>query len=240
MSGRIFWCFGCFGLLAFDLKNQKALRNTDKTDDHLLIALFKLLSPEHLLKLPFSNDSNNLDKRFYSELLHIIGLAETKEEIKFKKVIGGKNISKWIIKWDGKYINYGNHLACPRDNKIFEQPKILIREAGNKIIATLDKDNYYILSSLYNGILINEEFEIEFIISQLNSKLFQFLLNQLTFEKTKGAFTKARIFHYYELPIKRVDRKAQKPFVEIVNNILQEKNKVLQLIQSDLNPKSTH
>uniref|UniRef100_UPI00404B165A type IIG restriction enzyme/methyltransferase n=1 Tax=Flavobacterium sp. TaxID=239 RepID=UPI00404B165A len=42
-------------------------------------ALFKLLSPEHLLKLPFTNDSNSLDKRFYSELLHIIGLTETKE-----------------------------------------------------------------------------------------------------------------------------------------------------------------
>ncbi|MCC6257359.1 MAG: Eco57I restriction-modification methylase domain-containing protein [Chitinophagaceae bacterium] len=152
-----------------------------------------------------------------------IYLLDEKKDPNYKKVIGGKNISKWVIKWDGKYINYGNHLACPRDYKIFEQPKILIREAGNKIIATLDKDNYYILSSLYNGILINEEFEIEFIISQLNSKLFQFLLNQLTFEKTKGAFTKARIFHYYELPIKRVDRKAQKPFVEIVNNILLEK-----------------
>jgi adenine-specific DNA-methyltransferase len=38
-----------------------------------------LLSPEHLLKLPFTNDSNSLDKRFYSELLHIIGLTETKE-----------------------------------------------------------------------------------------------------------------------------------------------------------------
>jgi very-short-patch-repair endonuclease len=44
-----------------------------------LIALFKILSPEHLLKLPFTNDSNSLDKRFYSELLHIIGLTETKE-----------------------------------------------------------------------------------------------------------------------------------------------------------------
>ena len=58
---------------------QKPLRNTDKTDDTSLIALFKLLSPEHLLKLPFTNDSNSLDKRFYSELLHIIGLTETKE-----------------------------------------------------------------------------------------------------------------------------------------------------------------
>ena len=58
---------------------QKALRNTERTDDNSLIALFKLLSPEHLLKLPFTNDSNSLDKRFYSELLHIIGLTETKE-----------------------------------------------------------------------------------------------------------------------------------------------------------------
>jgi len=58
---------------------QKPLRNSDKADDNSLIALFKLLSPEHLLKLPFANDSNSLDKRFYSELLHIIGLTETKE-----------------------------------------------------------------------------------------------------------------------------------------------------------------
>jgi hypothetical protein len=58
---------------------QKPLRNADKADDNSLIALFKLLSPEHFLKLPFTNDSNSLDKRFYSELLHIIGLTETKE-----------------------------------------------------------------------------------------------------------------------------------------------------------------
>jgi tRNA1(Val) A37 N6-methylase TrmN6 len=58
---------------------RKPLRNDDKADDNKLIALFKLLSPEHLLKLPFTNDSNSLDKRFYSELLHIIGLTETKE-----------------------------------------------------------------------------------------------------------------------------------------------------------------
>ncbi|MEQ9308116.1 MAG: TaqI-like C-terminal specificity domain-containing protein [Balneolaceae bacterium] len=70
-----------------DLRNyEKPLRNNDKKDDAKLIALFKLLSPEHLLKLPFANDSNSLDKKFYSELLHIIGLSETKD--KGKKVIG--------------------------------------------------------------------------------------------------------------------------------------------------------
>lgn len=71
----------------FDIRSyDKPLRNSDKKDDSKLIALYKLLSPEHLLKLPFANDSNSLDKRFYSELLHIIGLTETKEG--GKKLIG--------------------------------------------------------------------------------------------------------------------------------------------------------
>ncbi|WP_395655492.1 Eco57I restriction-modification methylase domain-containing protein [Flavobacterium sp.] len=64
----------------FDLASyDKILRNSDKLDDAKLIVLYKLLSPEHLLKLSFANDSNSLDKNFYNELLHLIGLTETKE-----------------------------------------------------------------------------------------------------------------------------------------------------------------
>jgi len=51
----------------------------DKRSDKQSIALFKIFSPEHLLKLPFANDSNSLNKDFYSELLHIIGLVEVKD-----------------------------------------------------------------------------------------------------------------------------------------------------------------
>ncbi|MDR5590492.1 DUF7149 domain-containing protein [Christiangramia sp. SM2212] len=69
----------------FDIRNyEKPLRNNNPKDDNKLITLFKLFSPEHLLKLPFTNDSNSLDKKFYGELLHIIGLTETKQ--------GGKKI----------------------------------------------------------------------------------------------------------------------------------------------------
>ena len=62
----------------------KVLKNEDKVDDKNLIALLKILSPQHLLKVPFANDSNELDDKFYKELLHIIGLEEAKE--------GSKNI----------------------------------------------------------------------------------------------------------------------------------------------------
>ncbi|MDJ0658922.1 MAG: Eco57I restriction-modification methylase domain-containing protein [Crocosphaera sp.] len=70
------------------IDNEKQLRD-----------LYKLFSPEHLLKLPFLNDSNSLDKEFYNELLYIIGLTEVKE--KNKKLIkrnkaGKRNIGSLI------------------------------------------------------------------------------------------------------------------------------------------------
>ncbi len=73
----------------FDLRDyEKIIRNNDQADDKKLVALFKFFSPENLLKLPFANDSNSLDKGFYAELLHIIGLQETREG--GKKLIGRK------------------------------------------------------------------------------------------------------------------------------------------------------
>jgi adenine-specific DNA-methyltransferase len=73
----------------FDIRDfETIIKNANLKDDNKLIALYKILSPEHLLKLPFANDSNNLDKTFYNELLHIIGLEETKEGS--KRLIGRK------------------------------------------------------------------------------------------------------------------------------------------------------
>ncbi|AFM05887.1 Eco57I restriction endonuclease [Bernardetia litoralis DSM 6794] len=60
-------------------------------DQKKLIHLYKILSPVHLLKKPFSNDSNSLNKDFYNELLHILGLEEVKEQN--KKVIKRKNVN---------------------------------------------------------------------------------------------------------------------------------------------------
>jgi len=84
----------------FDIRDyNKPLRNDDKKDDNLLISLYKLLSPAHLLKLPFTNDSNSLDKVFYTELLHIIGLTETKEggkKLIQRKKEGDRNIGSLL------------------------------------------------------------------------------------------------------------------------------------------------
>lgn len=58
----------------------EAAVNDDPADDESLLDLYKALSPEFLLKKPFANDSNALNKPFYDELLYILGLEEVKTD----------------------------------------------------------------------------------------------------------------------------------------------------------------
>ncbi|MBO4830328.1 MAG: Eco57I restriction-modification methylase domain-containing protein [Fibrobacter sp.] len=77
-----------FSVVHFSLED--AVKAVEKNDDKKLVALYKMLSPEGLLAKPFANDSNSLDRNFYAELLHIIGLEEVKEDKGGKKVIQRK------------------------------------------------------------------------------------------------------------------------------------------------------
>ena len=77
-----------FSVVHFSL--EEAVKAVEKNDDKKLVALYKMLSPEGLLAKPFANDSNSLDRNFYAELLHIIGLEEVKEDKGGKKVIQRK------------------------------------------------------------------------------------------------------------------------------------------------------
>ena len=77
----------------FDIRDyDKALHSNDKKEDANLIALIKILSPFHLLKVEFADDSNSLKESFYKELLHIIGLEERKDGGKY--IIGRKRNGK--------------------------------------------------------------------------------------------------------------------------------------------------
>ena len=138
----------------------------------------------------------------------------------YHPILRGKDIKRYSLTDPHLYLLYGKHLACPRSKEIFEQPKILIREAGAEITATYDDNNYYIMSSLYNAILRDQSFSLKYLLGLINSRLFQYIMYKLTFEKTKGAFTKAKIFHYYELPIKACNQAEQQKIIDIVDKIL--------------------
>lgn len=147
-------------------------------------------------------------------------ITSTRVSSAYKPILRGKDVKRFSITEPGLFIHYGSFLACPRTPDIFEQPKILIREAGATITAAIDYNNNYIMSSLYNCILIDKRYSLEYLLGLINSKLFQHLMNKLTFEKTKGAFTKAKIYHYYELPVKIAASQEQDVISNYVKSIM--------------------
>jgi len=74
----------------FNIQDYKEALN-GKGKEEKLLALYKIFSPEHLLKT-YAYDSNKLNQGFYEELLHIIGLEEVKQ--KGKKLIQRKTEKK--------------------------------------------------------------------------------------------------------------------------------------------------
>jgi adenine-specific DNA-methyltransferase len=58
----------------------------ERLKDKELVAIYKLLHPDSLLKAFNPNDANSLNREFYNELLYILGLEEVKE--------GGKRLIK--------------------------------------------------------------------------------------------------------------------------------------------------
>lgn len=53
-----------------------------QTGERNLLAIYKVLSPQNLIKDQIPNDSNSLNKGFYDELLYIVGLEEVREGAK--------------------------------------------------------------------------------------------------------------------------------------------------------------
>jgi len=147
-------------------------------------------------------------------------ISKSKSSDSYKPILRGRDVSRYAFNDPKLYVNYGKHLACPRDHKIFEQDHVLIRETAKKIIATLDRDNFYIMSSLYCGILINKTYDLQFILGLLNSTLFHYLMFKINFENTSGAFTKAKIYHYDQLPVKVGGDEAKQNISRLVQFIL--------------------
>ena len=106
-----------FKLDILDIKKEKEL-----------IAIYKLLSADGLLKEFKANEANSLDKNFYNELLYILGLEESKEG--GKKVIGQAKASK-----NGTlYENISNKLAQYQKPNDFESVIKLIIIWVNRIL----------------------------------------------------------------------------------------------------------
>jgi type I restriction-modification system DNA methylase subunit len=98
----------------------------------------------------------------------------------WKKLLRGRNIGRYEVKWADEYVNYGDWLWCARDEKYFATPKILLQAMRNKalarrLIGTYDDDNYYNAHNLANIIAKQDlPYNLKYILGLFNSNLLNF------------------------------------------------------------------
>ncbi|MBN1252274.1 MAG: class I SAM-dependent DNA methyltransferase [Bacteroidales bacterium] len=133
---------------------KKSIKEYSDAD---LNTLFKIFSDVHILGNSFGNDSNQLNKSFYNELLHIIGLEETKD--------GGKKI---INRKAEKERNY---------NSILENAIFIIEE----------RDHLNNIKSVENGKNKAFDAGLELTLTWINRILFLKLLESQLLAYRNGA-----------------------------------------------------
>ena len=140
-----------------------------------------LLSPE------YDRVGNNLEIQ-----QGIIYTGQAKEDVfadfikdcTYKPILDGRDVVKWRINWDIKeydrYLSYTNKLHRPREERLFlAEKKILLPRRATKIVATIDYQQYYALNTAY--ICLNKEnnYETEFLLGVMNSKLVDYFYSKL-------------------------------------------------------------
>jgi len=148
--------------------------------------------------------------------------SQSKLEEPWKPSLRGKSISRYQTTENNIYLKYGDWLARNWKNKSFyETPKIAIRETGNRIIATIDLENRYFLSSIY-AIYFKENtgIDLKFVLGLLNSNVATWFIKIIALNLTEGAFTKVRTNQLARLPIPKIESKSSLgEHNEIVKNV---------------------
>jgi hypothetical protein len=119
---------------------------------------------------------------YHSKNQKRIWSSNFKETEFHRPILIGRDVGKYIIKWSGEYLKYGNWLHRKRPEYVFNDEKILIQRIRNpklpqRIIAAYDDEKFLNSNGLSNILkLENPKFEVslKFILGILNSKLINY------------------------------------------------------------------
>ena len=105
-----------------------------------------------------------------------------KETEYHRKLLYGRDISKYSITWSGEYLKYGEWLHRPRPSYIFDKEKILVQRIRNpklttRLVCAYDVDGYINGTGLSNIVLLaqyQDIYSLKYLIGILNSKLINY------------------------------------------------------------------
>ncbi|KKU91757.1 MAG: hypothetical protein UY23_C0001G0363 [Candidatus Jorgensenbacteria bacterium GW2011_GWA1_48_11] len=205
------------------IKQQLFLNNSDYK--------FNLYFDDYIIKLKNKVDSQSIKLGGLLEIHEGIHSGNIRDKLfldsrlsnKCQKLLfKGVEVERYFEKWGGKFVNYdksiinktaGNYANLGKE-EYFLSKKILVRRTGDRIIATIDNDKYFVSNNffvLYYKKSLKEEIDLKCILAILNSKLGTWYFTAIQPRKGK-LFAEIKINHLAEIPISK-KREFDKIFV---------------------------
>lgn len=144
-------------------------------------------------------------------------------ETDYRKFLHGADVNRYSLNWSGEYLKYGKHLAAPRNHKIFEGERILIRRIparrDHAIVATLTDGEYVNEQSLTN--CFDLKANPKFLLGILNSKVITYwTLHKFDLFQRK-TFPQMRAYQMKEFPIPTDSQGGQSTLAGLVEKQLE-------------------
>jgi hypothetical protein len=135
-------------------------------------------------------------------------------------LLSGGEVSRYSVRYGGRYILYDTSKIHSgfKDANYFE-PKILMRQTGDTIIAAYDQDCLLCLNNLHVGNLVNKDYDIRYVLAILNSKLINHYYHLISLELGR-TMAQLDIETIEQLPLKEASKQEQEDLAVLVEKML--------------------
>lgn len=163
--------------------------------------------------------------------------ADYKKNATYKKELKGGDIARYQLNWNGNlWISYGEWIAAPRKPKFFKEKRVLVREITcHYLFCAYTEIEYYNSPSIINIIQDKQSLDLKYLLAVLNSKMMGWYHNCTSPKAKKGLFPKILINDVRNLPIKKLAKQQQQPFIRKAETMLQKNEELHNLTQKFLN-----
>jgi len=133
-------------------------------------------------------------------------LSDIKKDNNYLPIIKGADFSRYHLEYGNTYMHFiPSNIKSGGDLAYYNVPeKLVIRTTADKIVATIDTNQYLTLNSVNVGVLISPRYNLYYILSIMNSKLIEFWYTLTVQEKNK-TFAEVKIVYMDRIPLIQID-----------------------------------
>jgi hypothetical protein len=154
---------------------------------------------------PYDKYTGHTKEQIENKVFH----AKSQVAPTYKKLLRSGDVRRYVVEWNGEdWINYGDWLAAPREQRFFTEERILVQQiidwSSLRIFAGWTDEELYNTQNQFN-LLARPGTNLKFVLAVLNSYLMSFYHRNVFLDVALQRFQKVLIKDAKTFPIRRIE-----------------------------------